>query len=103
LAAHAFRLSWNNDFAAARNYGFEQATIGDWVLILDADEIIAAKITITISKASPKVPAHQQMAFKYRNSKLYEQDVICYWLAGQIIKATEQYAGRIWDGIRPEK
>lgn len=37
---HAF--AWANDFAAARNYSLSKAR-GKWILILDADEIIAAK------------------------------------------------------------
>ena len=32
-----YSYSWNNDFAAARNYAIEQTT-GEWVLSLDADE-----------------------------------------------------------------
>ncbi len=33
---------WQNDFADARNYSLEQAS-GDWILVMDADEVIAAK------------------------------------------------------------
>jgi len=34
-----FSYSWQNDFAAARNHALEQA-IGDWIIVLDADEVI---------------------------------------------------------------
>jgi glycosyltransferase involved in cell wall biosynthesis len=30
---------WNDDFAAARNYALHHAT-GDWIVSIDADEII---------------------------------------------------------------
>ena len=35
------RIRWENDFAAARNVSLDLAT-GDWVLLLDADEVIPA-------------------------------------------------------------
>nr|WP_232243040.1 glycosyltransferase family 2 protein [Paenibacillus sp. GSMTC-2017] len=38
--AIVLRYEWNEDFAAARNYGLQHAT-GDWILWLDADEILA--------------------------------------------------------------
>jgi len=37
-----YAYQWHNDFAAARNFSLQKAC-GDWVLILDADEIIAEK------------------------------------------------------------
>jgi glycosyltransferase involved in cell wall biosynthesis len=42
FGAQTFAYSWNDDFAAARNYSLDQAE-GDWILILDADEMIASK------------------------------------------------------------
>ena len=34
-----FHYAWNDHFAEARNFGLAQAT-GDWILIIDADEVI---------------------------------------------------------------
>lgn len=42
FGARTFTYNWNDDFAAARNYSLDQAQ-GDWILILDADEMIASK------------------------------------------------------------
>ncbi|HEY8346562.1 MAG TPA: glycosyltransferase [Symbiobacteriaceae bacterium] len=38
------QISWQNDFAAARNASLELAT-GDWVLVLDADEVLLPEET----------------------------------------------------------
>ena len=40
--AKIFNFDWCDDFAAARNFSISHAT-GDWILILDADEVIAAR------------------------------------------------------------
>ncbi|RJX19438.1 MAG: glycosyltransferase [Ammonifex sp.] len=37
--ARVFTFSWRDDFAAARNYALDRAT-GEWILVLDADEIL---------------------------------------------------------------
>ena len=42
FGAKVFDFKWNEDFAAARNHSLDQAS-GDWILVMDADEIIAPK------------------------------------------------------------
>ena len=40
FGAQLFTFAWNGSFSDARNYALEQAT-GDWVLVLDADEVLS--------------------------------------------------------------
>ncbi|RIV17629.1 glycosyltransferase [Alicyclobacillaceae bacterium I2511] len=41
FGAKVFSVSWQEDFAQARNFSLAQAT-GDWILVLDGDEELAA-------------------------------------------------------------
>lgn len=41
--AQVQHFSWCNDFSAARNQSLQYAS-GDWILVLDADELLAAEI-----------------------------------------------------------
>ncbi len=40
LGATVYDVAWQDDFAVARNFSLSKAT-GDWILVLDADEMIA--------------------------------------------------------------
>jgi glycosyltransferase involved in cell wall biosynthesis len=43
LGAKVYQFPWNNDFSAARNEALKYI-VGDWVLVLDADETLTPKI-----------------------------------------------------------
>ena len=40
FGAHVFDFEWVNDFAAARNHSLSKAQ-GDWILVMDADEVLS--------------------------------------------------------------
>jgi tetratricopeptide (TPR) repeat protein len=42
FGARVFDLPWEDDFAVARNFSLSKAR-GDWILVLDADEVISGK------------------------------------------------------------
>lgn len=48
--ARVFRKRLNNNFAKQRNYGLKQA-MGDWVLFVDADEIVPKALALEIKKS----------------------------------------------------
>lgn len=43
FGAKVYNYDWGNDFAAARNYGLQYVQ-SDWVLVLDADEVLVEDI-----------------------------------------------------------
>lgn len=44
LGARIFHFNWNNDFSEAKNFSISKA-LKDWILVLDADEIISDRDT----------------------------------------------------------
>lgn len=48
LGAQVIHYPWSNDFSAARNAGIEKATT-EWILVMDADEVLASEDIPTIS------------------------------------------------------
>lgn len=64
-----FSFSWIDDFAAARNYSLLHAT-GDWVLVIDADEIITISDYSVIREAllNPNVDAYSIVTRNYTNN-----------------------------------
>lgn len=65
-----FDFPWQDDFSAARNFSLEKAT-GDWILVLDADEIIAQedhqKIRTLITKQESDILAYFLHQREYTN------------------------------------
>jgi glycosyltransferase involved in cell wall biosynthesis/Flp pilus assembly protein TadD len=58
MGAKVYDYEWCNDFAKARNYSLEKAS-GDWILILDGDEVISPldyKKFSRIVKNRPQAP-----------------------------------------------
>ncbi|MEJ2163891.1 MAG: glycosyltransferase [Desulfobacterales bacterium] len=58
FGAQVYDFEWQNDFAKARNFSLEKAS-GDWILIMDGDEVISPldyKQFKQIVKSRPKAP-----------------------------------------------
>jgi glycosyltransferase involved in cell wall biosynthesis len=54
LGAHVFSRRLNGDFATQRNFGLSKAK-GDWVLFVDADEVVTNKLAQEIGESIKKV------------------------------------------------
>ncbi|MBD3310545.1 glycosyltransferase [Candidatus Woesearchaeota archaeon] len=67
--ARIIRHKWNNDFSEERNIGLEQAS-GEWVLVLDADEVLAQKDLDKIRK----ITENKEIAGAYFLQRNYLED-----------------------------
>jgi len=68
--ARVFHAKWQDDFSQARNMSLEKAC-GDWILILDADEVIAQRdfkhLRQIVQSESNKVNAYSLQTRNYLN------------------------------------
>jgi len=77
FGAKVFNFKWDDDFSAARNFSLEQAS-GDWILVMDADEVIAAKDHKNIRKRLNKAKSNRQ-AFMVITRNYTDQYNIIGW------------------------
>lgn len=96
FSARVFDCAWTDDFSAARNFSFEQAT-GDYLLWLDADDIIP----------SDMVPAF--LTLKERICETNADMVVCKYVSGDLCYFRERivkrgafrWQGRVHECIAP--
>ncbi len=79
FGAKVYDFPWNGDFSEARNFSLSKAE-GDWILVLDADEIIAERehrvIRELIKKGRKK--AYAMTIRNYTNKKL-DNTILTNW------------------------
>ena len=70
FGAKVFDFPWTNDFSEARNYSLSKAS-GDWILVLDADEVISsldyAAIEKILKKGASRPAAYTLVTRNYTN------------------------------------
>ncbi|RJP72580.1 MAG: tetratricopeptide repeat protein [Candidatus Abyssobacteria bacterium SURF_17] len=92
LGAKVFRYRWSDDFSEARNYSLSKAA-GGWILVLDADEVIARRDAEKI-RLLAKGEADGYL-FTYRSYSQNSHDI--RWVAND-----DSYEeGEGWDGWVP--
>jgi GT2 family glycosyltransferase/tetratricopeptide (TPR) repeat protein len=68
--AKVFDFPWTNDFSAARNQSLSEA-LGNWILVLDADEVISpldyAALERIVKKKPAKPAAYSMLTRNYTN------------------------------------
>lgn len=62
FGARVFAFTWDDDFSAARNYSLVKAT-GDWILVMDADEVIAPRDHRRLTDLVRKTPRNKPAAY----------------------------------------
>ncbi|MEI6154124.1 MAG: glycosyltransferase, partial [Deltaproteobacteria bacterium] len=93
FGAKVFDFPWTNDFSEARNVSLSKAT-GDWILVLDADEVISALDYPAIEKIVKKKTA-KPVAYTL-NTRNYTNEVNSKgWIANDR-KYLREEAGTGW-------
>jgi glycosyltransferase involved in cell wall biosynthesis len=92
FGAKVYNFEWTHDFSEARNMSLSKAS-GDWILILDADEVLSRKDFVTLRKLAHKKKYDCAYALTTRNyvdrsnlegcktnDGLYEEEAGLGWL-----------------------
>ncbi len=93
FGARVFNFDWQDDFSAARNYSLQKAN-ADWVLMLDADEIISAR-DLAVLKNMIQFQKNRQIVFSIETRNYTNVANALHWQAnaGQY---PQQEAGLGW-------
>ena len=93
FGAKVFDFTWTNDFSEARNYSLSKAS-GDWILVLDADEVISLLDHSMLIKITKKHPA-KRVAYSMVTRNYTNNPGAGGWVANEGRYAEEE-AGKGW-------
>ena len=106
FGAKVFDYEWQDDFAAARNFSLKKAS-GGWILVMDADEVIAAsdhgKILDLIKKSKNNKHAYvlttrnytdrQDSAGYSENTGQYKEEMSTGWIPSKKVRLFQNQKG----------
>lgn len=75
LGARVLHRPWDGDFSLPRNLGLEHAT-GDWILVLDADEAVAARELKVITAATADASVCWELTQRHYSNDVRLSDFI---------------------------
>ncbi len=79
FGAKIYDFPWINDFAAARNFSFSKATM-DYILWLDADDLIPAESLKKLLELKKTLPSHADMVMmEYRMGPLEDENALRFY------------------------
>jgi len=88
FGAKIFHFDWQDDFSVARNFSLQQAT-GNWILVLDADEVIAQKDHETLRQLTTNQPTEPK-AYQILTRNYINRNDIVGWRANDGSYVTEE-------------
>ncbi len=102
VGARVIRHAFEGSFAQERNLGMEHAT-GDWVLQIDADDVVSPDFREAVEQVLGTPSAH--VAFRFRRKSILMGRFMRYggwhhWLPNLVRRDAVRYVGRVHE--RPE-
>lgn len=101
--ARVFDFEWRDDFSAARQFAFDQAT-SDWVVWLDADDVVsnAAALRPTLAAAPPEVAGFE---WRYVTGRDTWGNATCEYWRERCVRndGTFRWHGRIHEVLIPTR
>ncbi|MDH7602118.1 MAG: tetratricopeptide repeat protein, partial [Armatimonadota bacterium] len=102
FGARVYHYSWNNSYSDARNEAVKHAR-GEWILFLDADEVLDSESKSLIRQAveRPAADAYELLFYNYCSPDVCRPDVVHRVCRLYRNRPEYQFRGRIHENVAP--